>query len=187
MYVEILVLAYLQERPQHGYEIKKNVEQVLGGEVVLNNGVLYPTLRRLEEMGAVERQVERQVGKPDRHIYHLTPLGQEVLHDLLCEFPPEQARNDVEFIVRVAFFDQLEPHERRAILEARAAVLRQAIDHHNQIAATVAAHGVAMAAYSRRAMDFRRDMTQHELDRIAELMRLTSEGHQAEEESEGEG
>ena len=31
MYVDILILAILSARPQHGYEIKKSVQQVVGG------------------------------------------------------------------------------------------------------------------------------------------------------------
>src|SRR5579859_4626061 len=98
MYVDIIILASLAMRPQHGYEIKKNVGLVLGAEYALNNGVLYPTLRRFEEMGAIEREVERQPGKPDRHIYHVTEVGREILHDLLCEYPPEQVRQQNEFL-----------------------------------------------------------------------------------------
>ncbi len=55
MYAEIVILAMLRQRPQHGYEIKKGIEQVFGGTVALNNTVLYPTLKRFEEAGAVVR------------------------------------------------------------------------------------------------------------------------------------
>jgi DNA-binding PadR family transcriptional regulator len=133
MYVDLVILANLAVRPQHGYEIKKSVERVLGPEVNLNNGMLYPALRRFEEMGAVEREVERHEGKPDRHIYHLTSLGHEVLHDLATEFPPEVARNETEFLVRVSFFDLLEPHERLAILDARTADRRRSLERHDEI------------------------------------------------------
>jgi DNA-binding PadR family transcriptional regulator len=187
MYVDILILAFLAERPHHGYEIKKNVERVLGGEVTLNNGVLYPALRRFEEMGAVEREVERQAGKPDRHIYRLTDLGREILHDLLCEFPADQARNDTEFIVRVAFFDLIEPGERRYVLEARAAALRKALVHHDQILAWVDAEGAALSPYARATMNFRRDTTRHELDWLAELMRLAADEHERGHAPEREG
>ena len=51
MYAEIVILAMLRQRPQHGYEIKKGIEQVFGGTVALNNTILYPTLKRFEEMG----------------------------------------------------------------------------------------------------------------------------------------
>jgi DNA-binding PadR family transcriptional regulator len=122
MYAEILILAMLQQRPQHGYELKKGIELVLGGKVSLNNTVLYPTLKHFEEMGAVVRQVMQQDGKPNRHIYHLTERGTELLH----------AADDAEFLTRVAFFDALELEERREILQKRQAHLETGLEYlHN--------------------------------------------------------
>jgi len=169
MYVDILILANLAERPQHGYEIKKSVEQVVGPEVSLNNGLLYPTLRRFEQMGAIEREVERQHGRPDRHVYHLTPLGREILHDLLCEFPPTLARNDTEFFVRIAFFDELEPPERLAVLAVRRDSLRQSLDHHERIRSTIAGERLPFPHYARQVMGFQERQIRAELEWVASL------------------
>lgn len=171
MYVDIVILANLASRPQHGYEIKKNVGMVLGAEHTLNNGVLYPTLRRFEEMGAVEREVERQAGKPDRHIYHLTQLGREILHDLICEFPPEVARDQVEFIVRVSFFELVEPSERREILAARAAALGRSLETHERIVRLVAEERMPMPRYARQVLSFLADQVRLEREWIERLMR----------------
>ncbi len=129
MYAEIVILAMLRQRPQHGYEIKKGIEQVFGGTVALNNTVLYPTLKRFEEAGAVVRQVVQQEGKPNRHLYHLTERGIELLHTSLCDFPAEQAANEAEFFTRVAFFEFLEPQEREAIMKKRLAYLQGCLDY----------------------------------------------------------
>jgi DNA-binding PadR family transcriptional regulator len=123
MYSEIVILAMLRQRPQHGYELKKCIELVLSGTVSLNNNVLYPALKQFEGMGAVERQVVLQEGKPNRHIYRLTEYGIELLHTYLRDFPPDQAAHDAEFFTRVAFFDYLTLEERRAILQKRLAYL----------------------------------------------------------------
>lgn len=119
MYSEIVILAMLRQRPQHGYELKKCIEQALGGTVSLNNNVLYPALKHFEEQRAVVREVVPQEGKPNRHIYHLTERGCELLHTYLCDFPPESAANEAEFFTRVAFFDYLALEERQAILQKR--------------------------------------------------------------------
>ncbi len=129
MYAEIVILAMLRQRPQHGYEIKKGIAQVFGGTVALNNTVLYPTLKRFEEAGAVVRQVVQQEGKPNRHLYHLTERGIELLHASLCDFPPEQAANEAEFFTRVAFFEYLDPQEREAIMKKRLAYLQGCLDY----------------------------------------------------------
>src|SRR5215471_909917 len=117
MYIAILILAELSSRPYHGYELKRQVEWILGQ--TLNSNHLYPALRCFEEMGAIFHEVERQSGRPDRHVYHLTERGKDVLQALLREFSPDLARNDSEFQTRVAFFHLLDPSERLAILKTR--------------------------------------------------------------------
>ena len=129
MYTDILILATLRAGPRHGYEIKKLVDRVLGGAIPLNNKMLYPALRRFEEMGAVQREIERQEGKPDRHIYQITERGIEVLQGMLQDFPPEIAHNDAEFHVRVAFFDLLEPELRLDILATRTRLIEERLRH----------------------------------------------------------
>jgi DNA-binding PadR family transcriptional regulator len=119
VYTDILILASLRQRAQHGYEIKKSLERRLGGFFTLTNSALYPALQRFEEMGAIRREVVQQEGKPDRHIYHLTSRGGEVMLDLLRDFSSEKAKRNAEFLVRVAFLDMLDPSERIAILKAR--------------------------------------------------------------------
>jgi DNA-binding PadR family transcriptional regulator len=133
MYAEILILAMLRQQPQHGYELKKGIERILGGTVSLNNTVLYPALKHFEEMGAVVRQVVQQEGKPNRHIYHLTERGTELLHAYLCDFPPEQAADEAEFLTRVAFFDALELEEQQEILQKRLEHLKRGLEHLHQL------------------------------------------------------
>src|SRR5215475_8495265 len=91
MYSEILILAMLRQGARHGYEIKKDVERALGGMVALNNKTLYLALKRFEAMGAVIREIVPQEGKPNRHLYHLTERGVELLLVYLRDFGPEQA------------------------------------------------------------------------------------------------
>ena len=171
MYVEILILAHLARQPAHGYEIKRSVEQTLGETYPINNNQLYPTLRHFEEMGAITREVERQMGKPDRHTYRMTDRGAEVLQGLLCDFPTELARDDAEFQVRVAFFHLLEPEARLAILRAREAVLRNWLEHMHRSQELVRAHPAM--TWAMQVLTFNQQRIEHELDWIADLVRQT--------------
>jgi DNA-binding PadR family transcriptional regulator len=129
MYSEILILAMLRQGPRHGYEVKKDIERALGGTVSMNNKTLYLTLKRFEEIGAVTRQVVPQEGKPNRHLYHLTERGVELLQAYLRDFPPELAASEAEFFTRVAFFDFLEVEEREEILNRRLAHLEECLEY----------------------------------------------------------
>jgi len=49
--LRLLVLAMLFERPRHGYELIKAIEERTGGGYSPSPGVIYPTLAWLEDMG----------------------------------------------------------------------------------------------------------------------------------------
>lgn len=126
-YVDILILRHLRQRPAHGYELRKRVEAITG--VLLHNNSLYPALKRFEEAGAVVKTAEPQEGRPPRHVYEITDVGRELLHDMLAELPAEAAGDDTEFLARVGQFTLLAPDERTAILDARDAALRDRVAH----------------------------------------------------------
>ncbi|QBD83301.1 PadR family transcriptional regulator [Ktedonosporobacter rubrisoli] len=171
MYVDILILAELTSQPYHGYELKRRVERILGGTVTINANQLYPTLRRFEEMGAVSREVERQLGKPDRHIYSITDRGLEVLQDLLQDFPPEIARSDAEFGSRVAYFHLLEPRARLAILTTREQALRHHLQHLEQSQKLVSENNASQLFYVAHFLSFQQQQLQHELAWLSSLIK----------------
>ena len=72
---------------------------------------------------------EEQEGRPPRNVYSITPVGLELLHDLLADLPPELAGDELEFLTRLGQFSLLEPDERLAILDARDQALEARIHH----------------------------------------------------------
>jgi len=166
VYIDILILAELSSRPYHGYELKRQVEWILGE--ALNSNHLYPALRRFEEMGAVSHEVERQSGRPDRHVYHLTERGKDVLQALLRDFSPDLARHDNEFQTRVAFFHLLDPAARLAILMTRREVLEQRLQHRQQ--ALALAREYPHITYAHSLLDLQLRQIQQELEWMATLI-----------------
>ena len=136
-YVDILILRHLYRRPVHGYELRKQVEASTG--IVLHNNSLYPALKRFEEAGAVVKKAVQQEGRPPRHVYELTSVGRELLHDLLADLPAELAADDVEFLSRLGQFSLLEAAERQAVLDARTAALRTRLDRLRELRKRAAA------------------------------------------------
>ena len=47
--LRLVVLALLQERPRHGYEVIKAIEELVGGDYSPSPGVIYPTLTLLQD------------------------------------------------------------------------------------------------------------------------------------------
>ena len=73
--LRLVVLELLQERPRHGYEVIKAIEERVGGDYSPSPGVIYPTLTLLAELG--HAQVAAQEG--DRKQYAITQAGAEFL------------------------------------------------------------------------------------------------------------
>ncbi len=113
----MLLLSRLAQGPSHGYELRRQVEEATGH--ALSNNSLYPTLRRFHDAGAVSRTAEPQPGTPPRHVYTMTDIGREMLHDMLAELPDELAGEAPEFLARLGGFRFLTETERLRVLDAR--------------------------------------------------------------------
>ena len=87
---ELLVLAQLDGRPRHGYEIALEIERRSGGTVSFQVASLYPVLYRLERKGWITGRWVEKAGQRRRRYYKLTPAGRKVL--------AEQRRSWVGFI-----------------------------------------------------------------------------------------
>jgi DNA-binding PadR family transcriptional regulator len=72
--LRLVVLALLAEKPSHGYELIKAIEDRFGGSYTPSPGVVYPTLTMLEELG--HATVEESGGKKR---YTITEQGQAYL------------------------------------------------------------------------------------------------------------
>ncbi|CDK98796.1 Transcriptional regulator PadR-like family protein [Magnetospirillum gryphiswaldense MSR-1 v2] len=72
---KFFILAELQRRPMHGYEIARQVELSTKGCCAPTAGALYPVLREFEEGGYVTALIEHTGGR-QRKVYTITDKGQ---------------------------------------------------------------------------------------------------------------
>ncbi|MCW0181356.1 MAG: PadR family transcriptional regulator [Zavarzinia sp.] len=73
--LRLVVLGLIAEKPRHGYEVIKAIEEALGGQYSPSPGVVYPTLTLLEELG----HVEIQLCESNRKLYAVTEAGRAFL------------------------------------------------------------------------------------------------------------
>ena len=125
MALDIIILSILRSGPVHGYELKRRAQRPSLAD--LSNNSIYPYLRRFEDAGAVTHELEAQEKRPPRKVYSITEPGRRLLLDLISTLPLELAADDEEFLVRMSFFHEIAPANRRAILAARTAVVDAAI------------------------------------------------------------
>jgi DNA-binding PadR family transcriptional regulator len=146
MMLDLAILGLLRERDRHGYELRKQLAELLGARGAMSFGSLYPALARLERAGFVKaveantaparpvpssgslagelaafraRRRSATGGGRSRKVYGITDAG--VAH--LLERLAEPAPDDRTFAVQVAFCRYLRPEQRLALFEARRAEL----------------------------------------------------------------
>lgn len=96
--LEAVVLGLLIERPAHGYELKARLGPGLPRERLVNDGVLYPLLGRLERRGfaAVE---EVKTGGRSRKVYSAREPGIEAFDEWLAGGRDEDTNVDYEIFI----------------------------------------------------------------------------------------
>ncbi|WP_043836747.1 PadR family transcriptional regulator [Muricoccus aerilatus] len=88
--LRLVILRLIAERPRHGYELIKAIEERLSGAYSPSPGVVYPTLTLLEELG----QIAVASTEGGRKLYAVTPEGERVLAESKGEADALFARMD---------------------------------------------------------------------------------------------
>jgi DNA-binding PadR family transcriptional regulator len=130
--LELAVLGLLHESPMHGYELRKQVNAVLGWGRVLSYGSLYPALKRMLRAGWIVEQSGRSgpaagVSRRQRIVYELTDAGEARFTTLMGDAGPA-AWEDDNFDVRFAFFSRTDMEIRLRILEGRRTRLEERLE-----------------------------------------------------------
>jgi transcriptional regulator len=76
---EMIVLALLEARPRHGYELAKLIESESDRKLQFYVASLYPILYRMERKRLVEGKWVEKAGERRRRFYRLTAEGRKAL------------------------------------------------------------------------------------------------------------
>jgi len=76
---ELVVLAFLDDEPRHGYELTQLIDERSGGALTFNFASLYATLYKLEERGWIQGRWVEKAGQRRRRYYRHTPGGRGTL------------------------------------------------------------------------------------------------------------
>ncbi len=71
--LELLVLLIVEKKDKYGYELVEEVSKI----VDVNEGTIYPILKRLTNEGYFETYLEESNEGPIRKYYHITALGKK--------------------------------------------------------------------------------------------------------------
>ena len=78
---EMVILALLEARSRHGYELAKLIESGSDSKLQFHVASLYPMLYRLERKGLVKGKWIEKAGERRKRFYRLTRAGRRALAD----------------------------------------------------------------------------------------------------------
>jgi DNA-binding PadR family transcriptional regulator len=90
--LRLVLLKLIADKPRHGYDLIRAIEERTGGAYAPSPGIVYPTLTMLSEMGLIEEQVADGARKQ----FAITPEGSAHL-----------AEHDGEVVAMLARLDAL--------------------------------------------------------------------------------
>lgn len=131
-----MLLGLLTIESMSGYDLGQTIRESIGHFWNESYGQIYPNLKTLAAEGSVTSKVEKQSGKPDRHIYSITKKGRERLAKWLAVQPqPEVPRN--EMLLKLFFGSQVSPDILIGYLKRMMESERAALERFRQIHAAM--------------------------------------------------
>jgi DNA-binding PadR family transcriptional regulator len=88
--LRLVLLALIEEKPRHGYELIKELEAKFGGAYSPSPGSVYPTLTLLEELGHV-----RSTADGAKRLVEITPEGSQYVRDNQAALDSAKARMEM--------------------------------------------------------------------------------------------
>jgi DNA-binding PadR family transcriptional regulator len=160
--LELALLGLLTDQPLHGYEMKKQLSELVGARAAVSFGSLYPALGRLEKAGYVRtvdeadrpalpmtgslgaevaalraRRPVASRSRRTRKVYAISSAGEQRLYELLSD----ATADDRTFAVQVAFCRHLSPAARLELFERRRTELENRLAQHVEQSAAAPADG----------------------------------------------
>lgn len=119
---DFAILGMLTLKPMSGYEIRQLMSQSIAHFWSESYGQLYPSLKKLETGGLVNKRTEPGQ-KRDKHVYTVTPEGRERLQEWLAMAPrPQPPRS--ELLLKLFFLSaESPPISAEHVARARAAAI----------------------------------------------------------------
>jgi DNA-binding PadR family transcriptional regulator len=180
--LELAVLGLLHDAPMHGYELRKQVNALLGWGRAFSYGTLYPSLKQLVQRGYLADDAGEQpayLGRRSKIVYKLTPEGKERFADLLAQAGPS-SWDDEQFGVHFAFFARADAATRMRILEGRRSRLQERLE---QFRSAVQRTRRRLDAYTLELQNHGLESVEREVRWLDELIETERRG----DERHGEG
>jgi len=120
---ELILLGLLKEGPKHGYQIKKEIKDMLSLLAGIGLKSIYYPLRVLEKRNLLVKRTIKSGKHPVRYVYELTPKGQSRFSSLLTKSFLDFKRPQFSLDLSLYFLNYIKPLVAKRRLRARMLIL----------------------------------------------------------------
>ena len=166
--LQLIILSLLSEKPRHGYEIIKALEEHSSGIYVPSPGMVYPALTYLEDMGYASAEAEG-----NKKLYRITDTGAE--HLKTNRAGVDEALEQLARVGRrIADFQKRYAAENAVAEDVDAATRNKTREEQREVFRT-AAHYRELRDAVRAALYEKLDATPDEKERVTNIIRKAVE------------
>ena len=119
-----IILGMLRKKPKSGYDLKKELENVIQFFWEADISRIYRSLSDMQKKGWVEFETVIQEDSPNKKVYSLTETGLEELKKWLAE-PGKTSGSHNPFLAQLHFSDVIAVEEQIRVQEKRLEDLRE--------------------------------------------------------------
>ena len=121
-----IILGMLRKKPKSGYDLKKELENVIHYFWEADISRIYRSLGEMKKKGWVEFETVIQEESPNKKVYSLTREGRRELQRWLAE-PGKPSSQQNPFLAQLHFSDAIPIEDQLRVMEARLASLKDEI------------------------------------------------------------
>ena len=116
MSLSYALLAMLLDCPSSGYDLNKAFEDSISNFWKATHQQIYRELGKLEERGWIEAELISQRDRPDKKLYHVTPLGKQELATWVVQPCPISSVKE-EILVKTFVGDLVPPAQLLQVIQ----------------------------------------------------------------------
>lgn len=122
--------------PQHGYQIKKLIEEQLKDFTQIKLPTVYYHLEKMETSGLITATCEKQGERPEKTVYQVSDIGADKFGELLSQSLQIKYRPTFDIDCTFYFSDSLDQNEMVNSLEIHIGVMKKTLEklniHHRE-------------------------------------------------------
>lgn len=122
---ELILLGLLRERPKHGYEIKKELQEMSSLFAGVDSQSIYYPLQALEKKRLLIKSISKKGNRPMRFVYKLTPEGKKYFLELLAKSFLYFRKPQFSLDLSLYFLQYIQPEVAKRKLRARIRILNK--------------------------------------------------------------